>query len=211
MSVQYIQNNIERIQRDIQSLNQKLTDETKKEAQKSDRIYQIRRNINKNTSASMLQSYQSEITRLERDIVDAQKKRADLTKQISDKTTELHKYQQQLYREQEREQKKFMDSLKRQQEESRRRQDNLLHQVRSDIYSPFSSTSFPEVVREVSYDAFISHASEDKEDLVRPLAEKLKAAGFSIWYDNFELKVGDSLRRSIDKGLANSKFGIVVL
>lgn len=33
----------------------------------------------------------------------------------------------------------------------------------------------------------------------------------SVWYDEFELKIGDSLRRKIDKGLANSKFGIVVL
>ncbi|MGB3142526.1 MAG: toll/interleukin-1 receptor domain-containing protein, partial [Maribacter sp.] len=32
-----------------------------------------------------------------------------------------------------------------------------------------------------------------------------------VWYDEFELKLGDSLRRSIDKGLINSKYGIVVL
>lgn len=211
MSVQSIQNNIERTQRELQSLHQKLTDETKKEAAKSERISQIRRGINKYTSASMLQSYQSEIARLERDIVDAQKRRADLTKQVSDKTTQLHKYQQELFREQEREQKKFMDSLKRQQDESRRRQDNLLYQVRSNIYEPVSYARLPDIARTVSYDAFISHASEDKEELVRPLAEKLKAAGFSIWYDEFELSVGDSLRRSIDKGLANSRFGIVVL
>jgi hypothetical protein len=61
------------------------------------------------------------------------------------------------------------------------------------------------------YDAFISHAAEDKNDLVRPLAKRLRDLGFSIWYDEFELKVGDSLRRSIDRGLANSRFGIVVL
>lgn len=61
------------------------------------------------------------------------------------------------------------------------------------------------------YDAFISHAAEDKNDLVRPLAERLRDLGFSIWYDEFELKVGDSLRRSIDRGLAGSRFGIVVL
>src|SRR6185436_8643813 len=44
-----------------------------------------------------------------------------------------------------------------------------------------------------------------------PLAEKLRELGFSVWYDEFQLTVGDSLRRSIDKGLANSTFGIVVL
>lgn len=35
--------------------------------------------------------------------------------------------------------------------------------------------------------------------------------GFRVWYDEFELKVGDSLRQSIDRGLVNSRYGIVVL
>jgi len=69
----------------------------------------------------------------------------------------------------------------------------------------------PNAPESVGYDAFISHASEDKNDLVRPLAEKLTDMGFNIWYDEFELKVGDSLRESIDKGLAVSAYGIVVL
>lgn len=70
----------------------------------------------------------------------------------------------------------------------------------------------PEYDNEVrEYDVFISHASEDKDDVVRPLATALKEEGLSVWYDEFELKIGDSLRRKIDKGLANSRFGIVVL
>lgn len=61
----------------------------------------------------------------------------------------------------------------------------------------------------IKYDAFISQASEDK-DFVSPLAESLEKAGLRIWYDEFEIKVGDSLRRSIDRGLSNSRFGIVI-
>lgn len=61
------------------------------------------------------------------------------------------------------------------------------------------------------YDAFISHASEDKDELVRPLAERLQELGVDVWYDEFELSVGDKLRKSIDRGLANSNYGIVVL
>ncbi len=64
---------------------------------------------------------------------------------------------------------------------------------------------------EKEYDVFISHASEDKDEVVRPLAQALKNEGLSVWFDEFELRIGDSLRRKIDKGLANSKFGIVVL
>lgn len=61
------------------------------------------------------------------------------------------------------------------------------------------------------YDVFISHASEDKDEVVRPLANSLKACGLKVWYDEFELRIGDSLRRKIDKGLATSRFGIIVL
>lgn len=61
------------------------------------------------------------------------------------------------------------------------------------------------------YDVFISHASEDKAAIVRPLAEALRAEGLRVWYDEFELRIGDSLRRKIDKGLASSRVGLVVL
>ncbi|WP_373653274.1 toll/interleukin-1 receptor domain-containing protein [Schlesneria sp. DSM 10557] len=61
------------------------------------------------------------------------------------------------------------------------------------------------------WDAFISHASEDKVDFVLPLAEKLRSLGLKIWLDRFEIKVGDSLRGKIEEGLSRSRFGIVVL
>jgi hypothetical protein len=60
-----------------------------------------------------------------------------------------------------------------------------------------------------SWDAFISHASEDKV-LVLSLAERLRAAGLRIWIDDQELRLGDSLSEKVDEGLAASRFGIVV-
>lgn len=61
------------------------------------------------------------------------------------------------------------------------------------------------------YDVFISHASEDKDEFVRPLANALQSEGLRVWYDEFALRIGDSLRRKIDQGLANSRVGLVVL
>lgn len=58
---------------------------------------------------------------------------------------------------------------------------------------------------------FVSHASEDKDSFVRPLAHALKAHGLNLWYDEFSLRAGDSLRRSIDHGLSECTAGIVVL
>ena len=64
---------------------------------------------------------------------------------------------------------------------------------------------------EREYDVFISHASEDKDAVARPLAEALRKNGLTVWYDEFELRIGDSLRRKIDKGIANSNFGVIVI
>ncbi len=61
------------------------------------------------------------------------------------------------------------------------------------------------------HDVFISHASEDKNDLVRPLASALIAHGLKVWYDEITLRIGDSLRQKIDRGLATSRVGLVVL
>lgn len=63
----------------------------------------------------------------------------------------------------------------------------------------------------MEHDVFICHASEDKDELVRPLAAALKGEHVDVWYDEFSLKVGDSLRQSIDRGLAGARFGVVVL
>lgn len=60
-------------------------------------------------------------------------------------------------------------------------------------------------------DAFICHASEDKEAFVDELAHELRSEGLDVWYDDFRLEIGDSIRQSIDRGLANSRYGIVVL
>ncbi len=68
-----------------------------------------------------------------------------------------------------------------------------------------------EMESEYEWDVFISHASEDKDTFVRQLATELRERGILVWYDEFTLTIGDSLRKSIDKGLAQSRYGVVVL
>lgn len=61
------------------------------------------------------------------------------------------------------------------------------------------------------YDLFICHSFEDKDQFVRPLCDRLRDLNYRVWYDEFTLNIGDSLRRSIDRGLRESRFGVVVL
>lgn len=86
-----------------------------------------------------------------------------------------------------------------------------LASVPSLVHRDEPDPNFPGDDYHKEFDVFISHASEDKDDVVRPLAAALKGHGLEVWYDEYELKIGDSLRRKIDSGLAKSKFGIVVL
>jgi hypothetical protein len=58
---------------------------------------------------------------------------------------------------------------------------------------------------------FISHDSRDKDDLVRGLARRLRSALCPVWYDEFSILPGVSLRASIDAALRDSKRCVVVL
>lgn len=64
---------------------------------------------------------------------------------------------------------------------------------------------------EKQWDVFISHASEDKEEFVDPLANTLEERGLDVWYDDFQISIGDSIPEEIDKGLSESEYGVVVL
>ena len=85
---------------------------------------------------------------------------------------------------------------------------DVLWQLIPKYETPEQGTPAPSTGR---WDVFISHAGEDKEDFVRPLAGALRARDLSVWFDELTLTVGDSLRRSIDRGLAHSRFGVVVI
>jgi hypothetical protein len=77
---------------------------------------------------------------------------------------------------------------------------------------PPTSTEDPARSTEpAQWDVFISHAGEDKDEIARPLTDALGDAGYSVWFDQHELTVGDVLSERIDHGLANSRFGIVIL
>lgn len=69
----------------------------------------------------------------------------------------------------------------------------------------------PAISKATRYDVFLSHASEDKETIARPLYEALIAAGVSVWFDEAVLKLGDSLSARIDEGLAKCTHGIIII
>ena len=68
-----------------------------------------------------------------------------------------------------------------------------------------------DVDADVVHDVMVSHASEDKIAIATPLHDLLVERGLSVWLDEVQMKVGPRLRRSIDRAVATSRFGVVVL
>lgn len=214
MSLSQYQRKVQSFIRDISTLENKISDETKKESQKEKQKIQITQSIKSSTSPNTKFSKEKQINNLTNEIANIQKNTANFRKQLSTKKTELHNAESQLARIQEQNRKKKEQERKKKEQErlnNERKITQELNKQRSIQLSLNSSPLISETNSLIQYDFFISHASEDKEEFVRPLVEELSKLDLKIWYDEFTLKIGDSLRRSIDQGLANSRYGIVVL
>jgi hypothetical protein len=204
MSISTLQSSINRIQRDIADLQKKISNEKKKEADAFSRANRAQRGITKSSSAATIRSKMSEIERCNRDVENASKRQYDYQKKIADKSKDLSRYQQQLAKEQEKSLKAHFAVHA-----------NITADIRSELqeYRALirSTPEMPKFGDGESYDLFISHAFEDKDSFVRPLAEELERIGVKVWLDEKVFKIGDSISQSIDKGILNSKFGLTVL
>lgn len=216
MSVQSCQSNVSRLQRELAELQRKFSQETSKEATLNKNINQAQRSMSSSSSASTINSKLRQIERYMADLARVQRRKSDLEKRISEKRTQLHRAEQELAREQERERKKVEDVEKRRYQEQLQQQRAITRELQGQKRLAAEIRAVPAEATPIAgqgkeYDAFISHATEDKDEFVRPLVEELAKRGVNVWYDEFTLTVGDSLRRSIDHGLANSRYGVVVL
>lgn len=215
MNPSYYQNQINKIEKDIADFQKKIADESKRENDKNKQIDTINKSVNKSTSMSSLQSKQRQIQGYQNDIYNCKKKIAEYQKKIADKSIELGRKKQEFrkseeseFKKQVRQQEDFQRNLQREIDNQKAQLDILINQNFSSKQTTYSNI---EKTASKQYDFFISHASEDKDEIVRSLADSLKIEGFEVWYDEFELKIGDSLRKKIDAGLVNSRFGIVII
>ena len=205
---------------DISRIQSKTADIAKRIAVESDKISRATsRTTSGRPSESTLRSARSDIERAQKEIARLQKSNADELQNLARKQTDLARAQKDLMAEQQKETKKSLDEIKKGQEVIRR----LESESQSRALEAVQRFRFPGALEHIpedpqaqetivkKYTAFISHASEDKADIARPLTDALRALGHEIWFDEMILKVGDSLRRTIDRGLSNSRFGIVIL
>jgi DNA repair exonuclease SbcCD ATPase subunit len=193
------QSKVSKLKGEIASLNKKLSTEKSNQAKKSKEANSTAFSIKKNTSASSLKTKLSKIDRLNSELAKIQKNIGDLEAKIASKTKELHSAEQRVSKEQDNEDKKRRDAaLKHEGTLTRKvRERGRLERMQTELSAEYPDYALVE--DDDQYDLFISHASQDKADFVEPLAEMLSGMGFKVWYDDFVLKLGDSISRAIDK------------
>lgn len=216
MSIQSISSTISRLNKELSDITYRMSLEQTKASSVAAKIIQLQTSITKTTTASTLKTKLSEISRKEQENAQIQKKLSDLQKKKTDIQNKLLKENQNLAKAEALERKKLDALAKKQQKEEIEHQKKLKREIESIKASTqhitgATASPYLDVTPEPEYDLFISHASEDKDDFVRPLAETLQGLGLKVWYDEFSMRVGDSLRRKIDSGLRNSRYGTVVL
>ncbi len=164
------------------------------------------------SSASSLKSKAREYEREANRLADIKKKQADISAKRANAAKKLRDYQKRqtdaIASERKREERDHR-RLMRERETQQRRMDEASAETSwlSQVESPSAITTKVET----QYDFFVCHASEDKDDIVRDLAELLRDKGARVWYDDFTLTVGSRLRKAIEHGLANSRFGVVIV
>ncbi len=208
MTSQY-HSRINSLERDIANLDRDIARESKKEADLIGRISNAESTVSRSKNYSIVQSKFREIERYSKDVAASKKKQAELSKKRAEKSKSLRDYQTRQDRADATARKKAANEQRKLMREREAHERQLSSQLRSRAFYTPSFSAENSLQRQ--YDFFISHAGEDKDEFVRQLAEVLRSKGAEVWYDEFTLDWGDKLRRKIDQGLANSRYGIVVL
>lgn len=202
-----------KLSKEIAELEKKRADYSKQIAEKNSKIVSIQKSM-KGVSASSIISKQSQINSLNEEISKLQTKIADVEKRIAQKRVDENKAFQQYQTELDRENKKMQQEQKKITDSYQKRINELSSTLKRSIQAQVQpvTTLYSQIQEDAAeYDVFISHAHEDKESFVNPFVDELKKRGVKLWYDNDEIKWGDSLRAKIDSGLKHSRFGIVVI
>ena len=200
-------------QRQIDQLNKEIADLRKAEAQETSKEADIQGKINRSLeyanrtkNQSTFQSKMRDVGRYTNSLAAVQRKKADILKKIADKSKKLEVYtRSKIHQEKMERTKSQMNWFVR---KPNIHGNNVISEIQNRV-SPLPASVIDN--RKKRYDFFISHASEDKENFVRGLVEQLQGKNMKVWYDEFTLKVGDSLKQSIEGGLIDSRYGIVVL
>ncbi len=200
------ESDVKRLRDELVKLREQISRESSTVASRRKSAASARAQAARSKSPTMIQSKTREADRHEAAAVAAEKKRGDLEHKVATKEKTLAAAQLKRDKEQAAAQKKAIDGLKKQADQAAHRFNTppvLVDRPLAEAVGADEPAS--------SYDAFLSHASEDKDEIARPLADALIARGVTVWFDELNIRVGQSIRREIERGIRDARFGLVIV
>lgn len=194
----------------IIDLEKKVYASEKKIADSEHKINNLSQQITKTSSPSLIKSKESSISSERKKIEMERSKIVHYKKDIAKRMEEKSKLQQKGDKESIRENTAIIDKIKKNQKSIEERVNFQEIQIEEILNLMKSRSEELAPLRTTEYDFFISHASEDSDDIATPLYEGLSKK-CKVWYDKKELTIGTNQRKAIDEGLRSSKYGIVIL
>ena len=207
MSIDSIARQIGSVDREINIIEKNIHSMDNSIILKSKEANNILNKILREKDLKCIINYKRDLTQKNEQISKLEKNKSTKVKSLADKRKKKLELESSLYKEEQ----KQRDKAKKEQKEMLNLQQQITREVERKKMELLQSFSVLKSQINETYDVFISHASEDKEDFVRDFVECLQQNGVKVWYDELTLRVGDSLRCSIDNGLKNSRYGIVIL
>lgn len=209
MSIDNITRQITTVDREINTIERYIQTIDGNINRKSKEAHGILTKISNEKDLKRVITYQKDLHRKNEEISKLEKDKSSKSKLLADKQKKKYDLQSNLNKEEQ----KVRDKAMKEQKEMLSLQKQITREMEKQKLQSLNSFDVlkPALTEQAIYDVFVSHASEDKEEFVRPFVNCLQENGLKVWYDELSLRIGDSLRRSIDNGLRNSRYGIVVL
>ena len=209
MSIDSIARQIATVEREINSVERSIQTIDGNISRKSKDAHILLTKISREKDLKRVLNYQKDLNKKNEEINKLEKDKSNKSKILATKQKKKFDLQSKLNKEEQKERNK----AKKEQNEILTLQQQITREMEKQKTQSLHSFDVlnPQPIEQTSYDVFVSHASEDKDEFVRDFVKCLQENGLNVWYDEFTLRVGDSLRRSIDNGLKSSRYGIVVL
>lgn len=207
MSVEQYQKIVNTLDKEIADLEKKKSALDSKCADLKKKIGDAEVAIRKTKSTSTVKNKLNQITTWQKEESRKAGESANIGKKISEKRIKRNDVYKKVQKAQHDDEKKKDKQIKNMQVSY----ENRVRELERQLVSVSAIKEVDGAISDESYDVFISHAWEDKEDFVDEFVIELESLGIKVWYDKQCIKWGDSMRARIDDGLKKSKFGIVVI
>lgn len=203
MNESILTSKISKLESNIENIDKKLKKEEESESKLYKELAKVQKKLSNAKTSALFKSCKRKENSITSSLEKTKYNKTDLLKRKSDELKTLSK------------QRVKLSNLRR---EGRKK----VEQKASQLYSQSTTLKIEEIEDDIkhinkekfeskNHDVFISHSSSDKESFVNDLIASLRNRGIDAWYDEDNINWGNSIRQSIDKGIRNSRFCIIVI